>query len=135
MKEVVPGIAMTAVEVKDTRRVIPYLGERLQAVRAPCYEVVAHSALLAKRSFERGTNNAKTLGGELLIRLSGNLQIREAIKKVGLSRGVNYLVLFGTLEELEEIIRNLDLEEVPMEHCNNETAKKHFEISALVEAL
>lgn len=135
MKEAVPGISIAAVYVEDREKLIPHVGARLQAVKAPCYEVVAHSAVLAKRAFERGTNHAKTLGGELLLRLGGTLQISEAIKKVGVKEGINYLVFFGPPEELIEIIKKLGLKEVQLEHCKEGEAKKYFEISALVEAL
>ncbi|MDV3103309.1 KEOPS complex subunit Cgi121 [Thermococcus waiotapuensis] len=135
MEEVVPGIVVTAVYVDEVEKLIPHLGSEIQAVSGPCFEAVAHSAILAKRSFERGTNRAKTPGGELLIRLAGSPQIKEAIKKVGLTKGVNYLVFFGSKGELKEILEKLGLKEAPMQNCDPERAKKYFEISALVEAL
>ncbi len=82
------------VYVEDPTRVIPLLGPNFQIVRARCIEEVLHAAVLSRRAFERGTNHARTLGGELLMRLAGTIQISEAIEKVGVSKGVNYAVLF-----------------------------------------
>ena len=102
---------------------------------APFWEEVAFAALLAVRSFERGTNHARTLGGELLLRLAGTLQIRDAIAKYGVKNGENYLVVFGPRDRAEETLKELKLKELPVSDCDSEKSKEFFEKAALVEVL
>lgn len=135
MREVVQGIVVHPVIVREPERALPVLGAKVQLVRAPCYQAVVHAAVLAKRSFERGTNHAKTQGGELLLRLAGTLQISDAIKTCGVGEGLNYLVVFGTPKEAERIVEELGLEAAEPAECSKEEAKIHFERSALVEVL
>ncbi len=122
------------VEVENVDEVIPQIGGNVQIVSAPCFEAVVHAAILAIRAFERGTNHAKTLGGELLLRLSGMLQIREAIKENGVRRGLNYLVLFEE-KDPESILLKLGLEKAKAVHCDPSGLKPLMEKAALVEVL
>jgi KEOPS complex subunit Cgi121 len=135
MEEVIDGIVVGAIKVEDPERIIKSLGGTVQVVRAPCYEAVVHAAVLAKRAFERGTNHAKTIGGEFLLRLAGTLQIKEAIKEHGVGRGLNYLVVFGGIEEAEAFLKEHGLEEEKAIHCGREGSKSLFEKSALTEVL
>ncbi len=135
MKEVIEGIVVGTVNVENPERLIKSLGGNVQVVRAPCYEIVVHAAVLAKRAFERGTNRAKTLGGEFLLRLAGTLQIREAIKDYGVARGLNYLVVFGGMNEAEAFLKEHGLEQGEAVHCSKEVSKSLFEKSALTEVL
>lgn len=125
---------ITAVEVEDVEEVIPLIGGNVQIVSAPCYEAVVYAALLTVRAFERGTNHAKTLGGELLLRLSGRLQIKDAIRENGVKVGLNYLVVFGN-GHLESKLQELGLRKAEPVHCDPGELKPLMEKSALVEAL
>ncbi len=135
MRKVVNGVYIARVEVDDVDRLIPLLGADIQLVRAECYEQVAFAAVLTLRSFQRGTNHARTLGGELLLRLSGTLQIKEAIKEHGASKDDNYLVVFGDEGKAAEVMRSLGLREKPLSGCNEEVLKNLLEKAALVEVL
>ncbi|ASJ02325.1 hypothetical protein A3L09_03195 [Thermococcus profundus] len=135
MREVADGIVVEAVIVEDPEAVLPLLGGKVQLVRAKCYQEVVHAAILARRAFERKTNHAKTLGGELLLRLAGTLQISDAIKARGVGKGLNYLVVFGTGDEAEEVVKRLGLSSTLPIQCTEEEAKIYFEKSALVEVL
>jgi len=135
MEEVIDGIVVGAVKVENPEQLIKSLGRNVQVVRAPCYEAVVHAAVLAKRAFERGTNHAKTLGGEFLLRLTGTLQIREAIKDHGVARGLNYLVVFGGMKEAEAFLEEHGLELEKAGHCSKDVSKSLFEKSALTEVL
>ncbi|WP_297069317.1 KEOPS complex subunit Cgi121 [Thermococcus sp.] len=129
------NVCIVRVLVEDVEPIIPQLGGRIQIVRAPCNEVVMFAAILTLRSFERGTNHAKTLGGELLLRLTGTLQIKDAIREVGISQGDNYLVFFGSREECTEFMRGFNLKELPSIECARDKMKTFFENAALVEVL
>ncbi|WP_457742334.1 KEOPS complex subunit Cgi121 [Thermococcus sp.] len=129
------GIWISRVLVENPENVIPHIGDRVQLVRASCWQEVAFAAILAKRAFERSTNHAKTLGGELLLRLSGGLQIRDAIRERGVIKGDNYLVVFGDKATLEEFIKEHGLKEVKVTSCSPADMKTFFEKSALVEVL
>jgi len=129
------GIVIKRVMVRDVDRLIPQLGERFQLVSGECIEEVLFAALMSMRAFERGTNHAKTLGGELLLRLAGTHQIREAIKLRGAGNGPRYLVVFGSEEEAREFMRKFALEELEPEHCEEAKLKPIMEKTALVEAL
>ncbi|WP_297063438.1 KEOPS complex subunit Cgi121 [Thermococcus sp.] len=135
MIQVTDGVFLSKVSVQNVEKVLPYLGESVQLVNSGCWKVVAFASILALRAFERGTNHAKTLGGELLLRLAGTLQIKEAIKDVGVREGPNYLVVFGDESRAWGIIEKLGLEELPFDDCSDEIAKTFFEKSALVEVL
>lgn len=135
MIQVTDGVFLSKVSVQNVEEVLPYLGESVQLVNTPCWKAVAFASILTLRAFERGTNHAKTLGGELLIRLAGTLQIKDAIKDVGVREGPNYLVVFGDESRAREIIEKLGLEELPFDDCPDEIAKTFFEKSALVEVL
>lgn len=129
------NVVVQPVLIDDPEKVLPYLGDRVQVVSTPCYGAVVHAAILALRSIERGTIHAKTPGGELLLRLSGTLQIREAIEKNGVKRGLNYLVVFGSEKDAEEIIESLNLTRTTPIECSPEALKSIFEKSAIVEVL
>ncbi|NJE05044.1 KEOPS complex subunit Cgi121 [Thermococcus sp. M36] len=135
MKTLGKGIHISRVYVENADRLIPHLGGNVQAVRSDCWRAVAFAALLAVRSFERKTNRAKTPGGEFLLRLAGTLQISDAIRKIGVVEGENYLVVFGSREEASEIIEKLGLRELPLTSCGDEKVKTFFEKAALVEVL
>ena len=126
-------VYIVRVKVEKPKEIVDYLGADLQMVSVECWKPVAFAAILTERSFGRGTNHAKTLGGEFLLRLAGTLQIREAIASVGLKPGPNYAVAFneGGLEKL----KRLNLEELELLECDEDTAKTFFEKSALVEVL
>jgi len=128
-------VFIARVLVRDSSEVLPHIGGKVQLVSPDCWRVVAFASLLALRAFERGTNHAKTPGGELLLRLAGTLQIKDAIREVGLREGPNYLVVFGDEGSAKATLEELGLEELPMEDCPDETAKTFFEKSALVEVL
>ncbi|ASJ10173.1 hypothetical protein A3L12_02120 [Thermococcus sp. P6] len=135
MKEIRENLHIAKVYVERREEVIPKIGGDFQIVSAECWEAVGFAALLALRSFEMGTNHARTLRGELLIRLSGTLQIKDAIARNGIKNGENYLVVFGTRDRALEILRTLDLMERPMDDCDPEKVKTFFEKAALVEVL
>ncbi len=135
MKAITPNLHVARVLVRNAGEIIPHIGRDLQIVRGECLEEVAFAGLLALRSLERGTSRARTPGGELLLRLSGKLQIREAIAERGIKKGENYLVVFGPGERAREIIEELKLEELPLIECEREKLKTFFERAALVEAL
>ncbi|NJE09473.1 KEOPS complex subunit Cgi121 [Thermococcus sp. MAR1] len=135
MMGITEKLHVTKVYVKDAEELIPKLRGDVQIVSAECWEVVAFAALLALRSFGRGTNHARTLGGELLIRLAGTLQIKDAIAQNGIKNGENYLVIFGTREKALEVLREFGLNELPPTGCDAEKVKTFFEKAALVEVL
>ncbi|NJE76251.1 KEOPS complex subunit Cgi121 [Thermococcus sp. ES12] len=135
MRAITEKLHITKVHVESVEEIIPKLGGDVQIVSAECWEAVAFAALLALRSFERKTNHARTLGGELLIRLAGTLQIKDAIAQNGMKRGENYLVVFGTRERALKILQEFGLRELPLTECNREKVKTFFEKAALVEVL
>jgi len=135
MIPVTDGVFITRVSVQNVEEIVPYLGADVQLVNIPCWKAVAFASLLAIRAFERGTNHAKTLGGELLLRLAGVLQIRDAIREVGAKPGENYLVVFGGEAKAREILNKLGLKELPLDECPDGIVKTFFEKSALVEVL
>ncbi|WP_297497574.1 KEOPS complex subunit Cgi121 [Thermococcus sp.] len=129
----IDDIYVTRVQVDDPEGIIGHLGEDLQVVAAECWRPVAFSAVLARRAFKRGTNHARTLSGEFLLRLAGTLQIKEAIENVGVKPGPNYAVAFG--EKGLEKLNRLGLKELEPIDCDDDTAKRFFEKAALVEVL
>lgn len=131
----IEGVIVKRVMVHDVDEIIPYLGDRFQLVSGECIEEVLFAAVISLRAFERGTNRAKTLGGEILLRLAGTHQIKEAIKLRGAATGPRYLVVFGSEEDAEEFIGRFHLEELEPEHCDGERLKPLMEKAALVEAL
>ncbi|WP_297503269.1 KEOPS complex subunit Cgi121 [Thermococcus sp.] len=135
MEKVGENVYISLVEVEDVEKVIPSLGADVQLVRAQCYEQVTFATILAVRSFNRGTNHARTLGGELLLRLAGILQINEAIRKYGAANGENYLVVFGNSGEASEVMERFHLREKPLSRCGWDVLKNLLEKAALVEVL
>ncbi|WP_297513076.1 KEOPS complex subunit Cgi121 [Thermococcus sp.] len=135
MIRVTERVFIARVSVRNVEEVIPYLGGNVQMVNTGCWKAVAFASILALRAFERGTNHAKTLGGELLLRLAGTLQIKDAIREVGAKPGENFLVVFGSEDDARRVLEELGLEELPIGECPEEIAKTFFEKSALVEVL
>ncbi len=131
----IEGIVVKRVMVHDVEKVMPSLGGRFQLVSADCVEEVLFAALMTLRAFERGTNHAKTFGGELLLRLAGTHQIREAIKLRGADNGPRYLVVFASEDETREFMQRFALKELEPEHCEGGKLKPMMERAALVEAL
>ncbi|WP_297486886.1 KEOPS complex subunit Cgi121 [Thermococcus sp.] len=127
------GVEVLPVVIEDPGGLVNDVGGSLQIVRAACIEAVVHAAVLSVRAFERSTNRAKTPGGELLLRLAGTLQIRDAIREVGLAKGPGYLVVFGG--SAEEARRRLGLRPWEGEHCPGEKLKPLLERAAMVEVL
>jgi len=131
----IKGVVVKRVMVHDVEKLISRLGERVQLVSGECIEEVVFAALISMRAFERRTNRAKTLGGELLLRLAGTHQIKEAIKFRGAGNGPRYLVVFGSGGEAENFVREFGLKELEPEHCDKDTLKPLMEKIAIVEAL
>ncbi|AEH23986.1 KEOPS complex subunit Cgi121 [Pyrococcus yayanosii] len=129
-------ICIAKIHISDPESLLEILDETMQAVSVECWEEVAFATLLALRAFKNGRAKAKTVKGEILIRLAGTPQIRDAIAKVGARRGKNYLVAFGkgACEKLKDVIQKLKLDTVPISNCAEEELKKRFEEMALVEA-
>ncbi|MDI3474309.1 MAG: hypothetical protein PWQ79_328 [Thermococcaceae archaeon] len=135
MKSESMKFTVKSVLVDDPKKLIPLIGGNVQLVTAECIEEVIFAALLAIRAFKRGTNHAKTYGGELLLRLAGTNQIKVAIEKNGVKRGLNYLICFETPEQCSKFLLKTGLVEVTPPKCNKENLKALMEKSALVETL
>ncbi|MBP1911047.1 KEOPS complex subunit Cgi121 [Thermococcus stetteri] len=135
MISVTNGIHIARIDVHNVDDVIGYLCSSVQLVSVDCWRAVALAAVLAERAIKRGTAHAKTLGGELLLRLAGTHQIKEAIKMVGAKNGPNYLVVFGERSKAEEILKSIGLKELELRDCSDNELKRFFEKSALVEVL
>jgi KEOPS complex subunit Cgi121 len=114
--EVKPGIHVARVNVRDSKKVIDAVGPKFQVVSGGCFEWVVFAAVLTERAFKRGTARANTLGGEFLLRFSGEVQIKEAIKKYGVKAGENYAVFFGDKNDFKRLLHELGLEELKPEH-------------------
>jgi len=127
------GVEVLPVVIEDPSELVREVGGTIQIVRASCIEAVIHSAVLSVRAFERGTNRAKTPGGELLLRLAGTLQIRDAIEEVGLAKGPGYLVVFGG--SAEKVRQRFGLKPWEGKHCPREKLKPLLERAAMVEVL
>lgn len=134
MIPVTKSIHIARVDVHNVDDILGYLGSNVQLVSVECWRAVAFAAVLAERAV-KGAPPRKNSWGELLLRLAGTHQIREAIKEVGAKNGPNYLVVFGDNSEAEEILRSLGLEEIEIKDCSDEEVKRFFEKSALVEVL
>ncbi|MBO8174345.1 MAG: KEOPS complex subunit Cgi121 [Thermococcus sp.] len=130
-------IAISRIVLEDISWIFEELDENIQITSVECWEQVAFATILALKSFERGTNKAKTVKGEILLRLAGTLQIGEAITKVGAKKGENFLVAFGknACKTLREFLKKKALKEVPFSDCDKEKVKELFEKAALVEVL
>ena len=130
-------IAISKIVLEDVSWIFEELDESIQIINVECWEQVVFATILALKSFERGTNKAKTIKGEILLRLTGTLQIGEAIKEVGAKRGENFLVAFGkdASKTLEEFLEKKALKEVPFSDCDREKVKDLFEKAAIVEVI
>ncbi|WP_461865692.1 KEOPS complex subunit Cgi121 [Thermococcus sp.] len=130
-------LCIAKIKIDNPNEVIPIIGGNLQILYAKCWEHVVFATLLALRAFERGTNHAKMVNGEILLRLAGTLQINEAIKEHGVRAGENFVVVYGDRckEELMKLLNELKLKELPLGECKDENLKSLFEKAALVEVL
>jgi len=130
-------IAIARMLLEDIADIFEILPDNVQILNIRCWEQVAFSTILALKSFERKTNKAKTIKGEILLRASGTLQIKDAIKAVGAKKGENFIVAFGDNAEkdLQEILSKIPAEEIPFNDCEKEEVKKLFEKAALVDVL
>lgn len=130
-------VCLARIQIDDVERAISKIGRQLQVVNADCWEQVAFATILALKSFGRGTNHARTVNGEILLRLAGTLQIADAIKEYGVKAGENFVVAYGEgcEKRIEELLEELKTRELPLEECQNENMKSLFEKAALVEVL
>ncbi len=130
-------ICIAKIKIDNPKEVIGLIGKNLQILYAKCWKHVVFATLLALRAFERGTNHARTVNGEILLRLAGTLQINEAIEKHGARSGENFVVVYGDRcrDRIAEVINYLKVEELPLEGCDYEDLKSLFEKAALVEVL
>ncbi len=124
------NVKILPVYVDDVELARKLIGHDLQIVRARCIEEVMHAVMLSLRAFGRGTCHAKTVGGEILIRLAGTPQIREAIQKVGLNEGFNYAVLLGRSTLPEGLLETRD-----EGRCDEKWLKDSFERMAMVDVI
>ncbi|AFK22307.1 putative KEOPS complex Cgi121-like subunit [Pyrococcus sp. ST04] len=112
--------------------------ENCQILSARCVEEVIFATIIAIKAFKQSRNIAKTIRGEILLRLAGEKQIKDAIKSVGAKPGNNYIVIFDELDpckKLAEMLSKLNLKESKLFRCNPEEAKKSFEKAAITEIL
>lgn len=130
-------IAIEKVKLQDTSEIFTKIQKNMQVVSVKCWEQLAFATISSLQAFRRNTNKAKTITGEILLRLAGTLQIHEAIKRVGAKKGENFIVAFGegAAEELESFIRKNNLQRIPFEDCNVEEVKELIELAALVDVL
>ena len=130
-------IAISRVIFDDPSWIFEELSEYMQVTSVKCWEQVMFATILALKSFERGTKKAKTVKGEILLRLAGTLQIDRAIMKVGVKKGENFLVVFGrdAGRVLQEFLKKSSLREIPFSDCNKEELKMLFEEAAIVDVL
>jgi len=130
-------IAISRVMLDDISWIFRELSEYMQVTSVECWEQVVFATILSLKSFKCGTNKAKTVKGEILLRLAGTLQIGEAITKVGAKKGENFLVVFGrdAGRVLQEFLKKNSLKEVPFSDCNREEVKMLFEEAAIVDVL
>ncbi|AIF69585.1 hypothetical protein PAP_05925 [Palaeococcus pacificus DY20341] len=130
-------IAIERVVVNDISEILSKLEDNMQIANVACWEQLAFATILALKSAERKTNKAKTVRGEILIRLVGTLQIHEAIRKAGVKEGENFIVAFGenASNHLREFIQKNNLKTVPIEDCSKDKAKSLMELSAIVDVL
>jgi len=128
-------IAVAKILLEDTSNIFEILPNNVQILNIKCWEQAVFSAILALKSFERNTNKAKTIRGEILLRASGTLQIKDAIKAVGAKKGENFIVAFGEEAEkgLQEVLSKIPAEEIPFKNCEKEEVKKLLEKAALVD--
>ncbi|NJE25808.1 KEOPS complex subunit Cgi121 [Thermococcus sp. MV5] len=130
-------IAIARILIENITSIFEVLPNNVQILNIKCWEQVAFATILALKSFERGTNKAKTIKGEILLRASGTLQIKDAILQVGAKEGENFLVAIGEHAEgdLRDIITKISARELPIVDCEEEKVKELFECAALVDVL
>lgn len=130
-------IAIAKILLENTADIFEILPDNVQILNVECWEQVVFSTILALKSFERKTNKAKTIKGEILLRASGTLQIKDAIRAVGAKSGENFIVAFGENAEkdLREVLSKIPAEKIPFKDCKKEEVKKLFEKAALVDVL
>ena len=130
-------IVIAKILVGNITRIFEILPNNVQILNVKCWEQVVFATVLALKSFERGTNKAKTIRGEILLRVSGTLQIKDAINLVGAKRGENFIVAFGENAErdLAEVLLKIGAKELQFTNCEKEKVKESFEQVALVDVL
>ncbi|RLF81244.1 hypothetical protein DRN32_01380 [Thermococci archaeon] len=130
-------IAIAKIILEDTSNIFEILPNNVQILNIKCWEQAVFSTILALKSFERKTNKAKTIKGEILLRASGALQIKDAIEDVGAKKGENFILAFGEEAEkdLQEVLSKIPAEEIPFEDCEKEEVKELFEKAALIDVL
>ena len=131
-------IARVHLTKDEAELLINICGENCQIVKANCLEEVVFATILALKAFAQGRNKAKTVKGEILLRLAGVRQIREAINLVGAGEGENFIVTFGTenpCKLLTKILSKIGATEVTLNECDREIVKKSFERIAMTETL
>ncbi len=130
-------IAIAKILVENITQIFEILPNNVQILNVECWEKVVFATVLALKSFERGTNKAKTIRGEILLRVSGNLQIKDAINLVGAKKGENFIVAFGENAEkdLAEVLLKIGAKELQLTNCEKEKVKESVEQIALVDVL
>lgn len=83
----------------------------MDAAAIASWRHLLHSAVLAIKAFARGYNVAETLDMEILLYASGSKQIRDAISKLGIKRGLLKLALtcVGRMGEanIKQVVREV----------------------------
>ncbi|RLF76969.1 hypothetical protein DRN39_05110 [Thermococci archaeon] len=130
-------IAIEKVKLKDPSGIFTKIQKDMQIVSVKCWEQLAFATISSLKAFERNTNKARTITGEILLRLAGTLQIHEAISKVGAKKGENFMVAFGedAARNLESFIEENNLQKIPFKDCDVEKVKELIELAALVDVL
>ncbi|AEC52326.1 hypothetical protein PNA2_1411 [Pyrococcus sp. NA2] len=133
-------ICIAKVNINETLvdKLLNICDENCQIIRAECYEEVVFATILAIKAVKEGRNIAKTIKGEILVRLAGVKQIKDALKIVGASGGENFVVVFGVddpCEKLRQILSIPGVTELELTKCPEGKIKKAFERIAMVEAL
>lgn len=87
---------------------------------------ILFAAISAIKAFFSETNIAKSLGIEILLRLSSETQIDKAIEKIGVNKGVDEVgvcIVSKSIDKLEETMRKLlqkiDFVELPEEYLHS----------------
>ncbi|HII61417.1 KEOPS complex subunit Cgi121 [Pyrococcus horikoshii] len=130
-------IAKVHLNEDDVGKVLEACDEQCQVMRTKCYEEVVFATILALKSFNSERNTAKTVRGEILLRLAGVKQIKDALKLVGASKGENFIVIFNVdnpCDKLRRLLQSLGIREIELNKCPQEELKKSLEKMAMVEA-
>ncbi|WP_048146956.1 KEOPS complex subunit Cgi121 [Pyrococcus abyssi] len=131
-------IAKVKLASESIERALNLCNDNCQIVSAKCHEEVIFATILAIKAFSSGRNTAKTIKGEILLRLAGVKQIKDAIKIIGARKGENLIIYFGVSDpcsSLKDFISSLGLREEPLKPCDEDEVKRGFERAAIIEAL